>query len=198
MVVPRGQCSATLPISGPLAQLARALPSHGRGHWFESSTAHKPHTFRGFAPVHGVCGPAARCLRLRRALHAAGSLRLAVSPEAVFAKLARCPLDSPFRRRRCPLNSPFRRFAGGGVRRSSLAVPSDDAGWRRWMVMTAISTHWGQPALTRERVRLRCLGCDVAWTADGEDICWVCERPGVTLRTALSLREDDHLHLDFQ
>ncbi len=25
---------------GPLAQLARALPRHGRGHWFESSTAH--------------------------------------------------------------------------------------------------------------------------------------------------------------
>ena len=25
---------------GPLAQLARALPSHGRGHWFKSSTAH--------------------------------------------------------------------------------------------------------------------------------------------------------------
>ena len=26
--------------SGPLAQLARALASHARGHWFESSTVH--------------------------------------------------------------------------------------------------------------------------------------------------------------
>ena len=25
---------------GPLAQLARALASHARGHWFESSTVH--------------------------------------------------------------------------------------------------------------------------------------------------------------
>ena len=26
---------------GRLAQLVRALPSHGRGHWFESSIAHQ-------------------------------------------------------------------------------------------------------------------------------------------------------------
>lgn len=66
------------------------------------------------------------------------------------------------------------------------------------MSMTAINAHRGQSTLTQERVRLRCLGCDVAWTADGDDDCWVCGLPGVTLRTALSLREDDHLHLDFQ
>ncbi len=28
------------PAPGLLAQLVRALPSHGRGRWFESSTAH--------------------------------------------------------------------------------------------------------------------------------------------------------------
>ena len=28
-------------LSGRLAQMARALPSHGRGHWFESSIAHR-------------------------------------------------------------------------------------------------------------------------------------------------------------
>ncbi len=34
---------------GPLAQLARALPSHGRGHWFKSSTAHQfPSRFQAF------------------------------------------------------------------------------------------------------------------------------------------------------
>ena len=29
------------PLGGPLAQLVRALASHARGHWFESSTAHQ-------------------------------------------------------------------------------------------------------------------------------------------------------------
>ena len=34
------------PASGRLAQLARALPSHGRGRWFESSIAHHESTTR--------------------------------------------------------------------------------------------------------------------------------------------------------
>ena len=31
---------AIVTASGRLAQLVRALPSHGRGHWFESGIAH--------------------------------------------------------------------------------------------------------------------------------------------------------------
>lgn len=58
-------------------------------------------------------------------------------------------------------------------------------------------TETGAPALA-QRVRYRCLGCDVAWTADDETGCWVCGEPGFTLRTAFSLREDDYLHLDFE
>lgn len=64
--------------------------------------------------------------------------------------------------------------------------------------MTAINVHQGQSTLMHERVRFRCLDCEVAWTADGDEDCWVCGDPGVTLRAALTLREDDHLHLDFQ
>lgn len=48
------------------------------------------------------------------------------------------------------------------------------------------------------RIRYRCADCEVAWTADGEDACWVCGSPGVTLRAAFALREDDYLHLDFE
>lgn len=65
------------------------------------------------------------------------------------------------------------------------------------------------PAL---RVRLRCDICDVAWThvetgsgddADSHDNtsdgtnCWCCGLEGSTLRSAMALREDEHLHLDF-
>ena len=39
-----GNWDAMVTASGRLAQLVRALPSHGRGHWFESSIAH-PDTF---------------------------------------------------------------------------------------------------------------------------------------------------------
>ena len=35
-----GKQNAIVTASGRLAQLVRALPSHGRGHWFESSIAH--------------------------------------------------------------------------------------------------------------------------------------------------------------
>lgn len=37
---------------GRLAQLARALPSHGRGRWFESSIAHHTRT----PPAQAHCG----------------------------------------------------------------------------------------------------------------------------------------------
>ncbi len=66
------------------------------------------------------------------------------------------------------------------------------------MAMSVIGVQQRQPTLTHKRVRFRCLDCEVAWTADGDDSCWVCGVAGVTLRTALALREDDHLHLDFQ
>ena len=36
----RAISSYTLSSSGRLAQLARAFPLHGKGHWFESSSAH--------------------------------------------------------------------------------------------------------------------------------------------------------------
>ena len=47
---------------GRLAQLARALPSHGRGRWFESSIAH-PETQRGtgIAPVPLALSPSRGC-----------------------------------------------------------------------------------------------------------------------------------------
>lgn|GEM_PF-2693565 len=35
-----GSWDAMVTARGRLAQLVRALPSHGRGHWFESSIAH--------------------------------------------------------------------------------------------------------------------------------------------------------------
>ena len=35
-----GNWDAMVTARGRLAQLVRALPSHGRGHWFESSIAH--------------------------------------------------------------------------------------------------------------------------------------------------------------
>lgn len=54
------------------------------------------------------------------------------------------------------------------------------------------------PLLNQQRVRYRCLPCEVAWTADEEAACWICGEAGYSLRTALALREDDHLHLDFQ
>lgn len=43
---------------GQLAQLVRALLSHGRGHWFESSIAHsqKPRKLRGFCRSLGPAG----------------------------------------------------------------------------------------------------------------------------------------------
>ncbi len=52
--------------------------------------------------------------------------------------------------------------------------------------------------LSAQRVRYRCIDCEVAWTADEDPGCWVCDQPGYTLRSAIALREDDHLHLDFQ
>ena len=64
--------------------------------------------------------------------------------------------------------------------------------------MTAINVHQARTTPTLERVRYRCLDCEVAWTAAEDDGCWVCGEPGLTLRAALVLREDDHLHLDFQ
>lgn len=54
------------------------------------------------------------------------------------------------------------------------------------------------PILHQKQVRFRCLPCEVAWTAEDDEGCWVCGEPGYSLRTALALREDDHLHLDFQ
>ena len=54
------------------------------------------------------------------------------------------------------------------------------------------------PVLTQQRVRYRCLDCEVAWTTDEDEGCWNCGEPGNSLRSALALREDDHLHLDFQ
>lgn len=64
--------------------------------------------------------------------------------------------------------------------------------------MTAINVHHRRSTPTLERVRYRCLACEVAWTAEHDSTCWVCGEPGMTLRSALALREDDHLHLDFQ
>ena len=61
--------------------------------------------------------------------------------------------------------------------------------------MTAVTN---TRTLSQERVRFRCIDCDVAWTAPDDDGCWVCGSPGLSLRAALALREDDHLHLDFQ
>ncbi len=54
------------------------------------------------------------------------------------------------------------------------------------------------PLLAQQRVRFRCLTCEVAWTAEDDTGCWICGEPGHGLRSALALREDDHLHLDFQ
>ena len=54
------------------------------------------------------------------------------------------------------------------------------------------------PVLPAQRVRYRCLACEVAWTAVDDENCWICGQSGDSLRTALALREDDHLHLDFQ
>ena len=47
-------------------------------------------------------------------------------------------------------------------------------------------------------VRYRCVTCEVAWTSAASDDCWICDKPGFSLRSAFSLREDDYLHLDFQ
>ncbi|MGI9605981.1 MAG: hypothetical protein ACR2P0_07555 [Acidimicrobiales bacterium] len=49
-----------------------------------------------------------------------------------------------------------------------------------------------------QRVRFRCLSCEVAWTAEVDSTCWVCDEPGLSLRAAYTLREDDYLHLDFE
>ena len=49
-----------------------------------------------------------------------------------------------------------------------------------------------------QRVRFRCVECDVAWTALDNSTCWVSDEPGFTLRSGFSLREDDYLHLDFE
>ena len=54
------------------------------------------------------------------------------------------------------------------------------------------------PAPVFQTARYRCLECEVAWTATEDPGCWVCGSPGDTLRTAHALREDDHLHLDFE
>ena len=54
------------------------------------------------------------------------------------------------------------------------------------------------PGAITVNVRYRCHPCDVAWTAVSDEGCWVCGEEGSTLRSAMALREDDHLHLDFQ
>lgn len=54
------------------------------------------------------------------------------------------------------------------------------------------------PVLPKQNVRYRCLPCEVAWTGADDEGCWMCGEAGDPLRTALALREDDHLHLDFQ
>lgn len=51
---------------------------------------------------------------------------------------------------------------------------------------------------TNQRVRYRCNGCEVAWTDERDDSCWMCGERGDALRSAFSLREDDYLHLDFE
>src|ERR1700675_1207127 len=38
----RSQFQAYKPLFGPLAQLVRAFPGHGKGHWFESSRVYQP------------------------------------------------------------------------------------------------------------------------------------------------------------
>lgn len=49
----------------------------------------------------------------------------------------------------------------------------------------------------RPNVRYRCTPCEVAWTTTEDEQCWVCGEKGESLRSALALREDEHLHLDF-
>ena len=63
--------------------------------------------------------------------------------------------------------------------------------------MSPVTATEGTRVLPQQQVRFRCLPCEVAWTSNDDDTCWVCGESGDSLRTALALREDDHLHLDF-
>ena len=78
-----------LPVFGRLAQLVRALPSHGRGHGFESRIAH-PKTagqstsglrfvFSGCAPVREKCA----AQRVRGVAHGPGARQVRGSPGEV-------------------------------------------------------------------------------------------------------------------
>jgi hypothetical protein len=172
--VPQAPRSDTLFRPGPLAQLARALPSHGRGHWFESSTAHSrfaPLTSPGpfgalFVPSGGRCTEPLACSLCSRPVPRLFALLTASSTPV--------------------------RFAHGQFHACSLCSRPGAHG--RWFVMPAVRN---APLLTRQRVRFRCLLCEVAWTAEEDPGCWMCSEPGYNLRAALALREDDHLHLDF-
>ena len=59
---------------GRLAQLVRALPSHGRGHWSESSIAHPPKTIKSaekadFSFIYRFLGKGLTITRFYPALH---------------------------------------------------------------------------------------------------------------------------------
>ena len=133
---PRGALSSTIRCSGRIAQSARALPSHGRGHRFESCYAHPETAGQGPAGRSGG-RPTPQKTRGKPAgstgtgRHQRPSRR---TNRDVRARRPRCPRTDVRSGRAPPTRScgPPRSRSASGSR--SAAIHNDTAVWRRsWM-----------------------------------------------------------------